>query len=59
MVQEQVFGCIPFFNKENTLKFKYIGNAMLKLNTVQQICTKEFFLTIFFFLLSGKQICGY
>ena len=43
MVEEQVFGCIPFFNNENTLKFKYTGNAMLKLNTVQQICTKEFF----------------
>ena len=33
MVEEQVFGCIPFSNDENTLKFKYIGNVMLKLNT--------------------------
>ena len=60
MVEEQIFGCIPFFNDENTLKFKCIGNVILKLNTVQQICTKEFFLTIaFFILLSGKQIWGY
>ena len=59
MVEDQVFGSIPFFNDENTLKFKFIGNVMLKPNTVQQICTKEFFLTIFFFLLNGKQICGF
>ena len=43
MVEEQVFGCIPIFNDENTFKFIYIGNVMLKINTVQQICTKESF----------------
>ena len=48
MVEEQVFGCIPFFNDENTLLFKYIGNVMLKLNTVKQICAKEYFLIIVF-----------
>ena len=49
MVEEQVFGYIPIFNDGNTFKFIYIGNVMLKINTVQQICTKESF-----FLLSGK-----
>ena len=54
MVEEQVFGCIPIFNDGNTFKSIYTGNVLLKINTVQQICTKEFF-----FLLSGKQIWGY
>ena len=43
MVEEQVFDCIPFFNDENILKFKCIGNVMLKINTVQQIYKKESF----------------
>ena len=53
MFEEQVFSCIPIFNDENTFKFIYIGNVMLKINPVQQMYKR------LFFLLSGEQIWEY
>ena len=49
MVEEHVLRCVLFLYDEDTFKFKYIGNVMLQLDIVQQICTRESFFTIFLF----------
>ena len=48
MDEEHVFRHVLFLYDEDTFKFKYIGNVMLQLDIVQQICTREYFLPSFF-----------